>query len=141
MGRNLSSILRKEAEPLTIMLQDNMLKNYYRQNDMVNWAYERGASILGKLAHENPNMRIIELGAGTGGATMPMLRQLGHRFAHLDFTDVSTGFFESAKAEQAEWAERISKLCSMWTTHIRLSRHGVLLLSRLSQARYRAGPS
>ncbi|KAL8828179.1 MAG: hypothetical protein Q9191_002743, partial [Dirinaria sp. TL-2023a] len=108
MGRNLSYIFRQEVEPLTIMLEDNMLKNYYRQHDMVNWGYERTASILGKLAHQNPNMRIIELGAGTGGATMPMLRQMGHRFAHFDFTDVSTGFFESAEVEQAEWAERIS---------------------------------
>ncbi|KAL8697020.1 MAG: hypothetical protein Q9224_002506, partial [Gallowayella concinna] len=108
MGRNLSSIFRQETEPLSIMLHDNMLKNYYRQNDIVNWCYERTASIIGKLAHEKPNMRIIELGAGTGGATMPMLRKLGHRFAHLDFTDLSTGFFESAKAEQTAWAERIS---------------------------------
>ena len=115
MGRNLTSILRQEAEPLPIMLRDNMLKNYYRQHDMVNWGYERTASILGKLVHENPSMRIIELGAGTGGATIPMLHEMGHRFAHFDFTDVSTGFFESAKEEQAEWAERISKLCPKYS--------------------------
>ncbi|KAL8676982.1 MAG: hypothetical protein Q9186_006557 [Xanthomendoza sp. 1 TL-2023] len=108
MGRSLPSILRQETEPLSTMLQDNMLKNYYRHNDIVNWCYGRTASIIGKLAHQKPSMRIIELGAGTGGATMPMLRRLGRRFAHLDFTDVSTGFFESAKAEQTAWAEKIS---------------------------------
>ena len=110
MGRELSSILRQEIKPLTIMLQDNMLKNFYRHHRPTIDGYEHTASILAKLVHENPNMRIIEIGAGTGGATMPMLHEMGNKFAHFDFTDLSTGFFENAKAEQLEWAGRISKL-------------------------------
>ena len=61
-----------------------------------------------KLAHQNPNMRILEIGAGTGFATMAMLRALGLKFAHYDFTTISTGFFDRAKEEQRDWDERIS---------------------------------
>ena len=111
MGRNLTSIFREEVEPLSIMLQDNMLGTYYRNHDLMNLGYEFGASMIGKLAHQMPSMKIIELGAGTGGATMSILKELGKRFVHYDFTDISTGFFESAKEEQNEWADRLSKPC------------------------------
>ncbi|KAL8831917.1 MAG: hypothetical protein Q9191_000596 [Dirinaria sp. TL-2023a] len=108
MGRDLSSVLKGEVEPLSMMVQDNMLKSYYREHNWGMWFYACTTSIADKLACENPNMRIVELGAGTGGATMPILHTLGQRFAYFDFTDVSAGFFESARAEQMEWADRIS---------------------------------
>ena len=109
MGQHLASIFRSDIEPLSIMLQDNSLSTYYRRNNLMNLGYSLGLPVIGELAHQMPTMNIIELGAGTGGATMPTLRELGKRFAHYDFTDISTGFFENAKEEQKEWANRISK--------------------------------
>lgn len=108
MGENLVSIFDGEVEPLSIMLRENMLETFYRNNEHVMLANDYCADIAVKLAHQTPNMRIIEIGAGTGNCTMPILRALGQKFAHYDFTDISNGFFERAKEEQKEWDGKIS---------------------------------
>ena len=107
MGESLVSIFHGEVEPLSIMLTNNMLESYYRNNGFAKLGNDSCTDIVSKLAYQDPNMRIIELGAGTGFATMPVLRALGLRFAHYDFTDISTGFFERAKEEQQEWGDKI----------------------------------
>lgn len=108
VGENLVSIFEEVVEPLSIMLRDNMLETFYRDHELSKLGNESCADIVMKLAHQNPNMRIIELRAGTGGVTMPVLHALGLRFAHYDFTDISTGFFVRAKEEQRDWADKIS---------------------------------
>lgn len=109
LGASLLSIFRGEIEPLSIMLQDNMLTPFYRGLELMSWGNKIAAEVIAGLAHQIPHMRIIELGAGTGGATMPILNGLGQSFASYDFTDISTGFFEAARAEQTQWADRISE--------------------------------
>lgn len=108
IGENLVPILKGEVEPLPIMLRDNMLEAFYRTQGFFELGNESCADIVVKLAHQNPNMRIIEIGAGTGGTTMPVLHALGLKFAHYDFTDISTGFFERAREEQKAWDPKIS---------------------------------
>ncbi|KAL8691096.1 MAG: hypothetical protein Q9218_003606 [Villophora microphyllina] len=108
LGAALLSIFRGEVEPLSIILQDNMLSSFYRGLGLLSWGNQIAASLVAGLAHQVPHMKIIELGAGTGGGTMPILRGLGHKFASYDFTDISTGFFETARAEQTQWADRIN---------------------------------
>ncbi|KAL8776020.1 MAG: hypothetical protein Q9194_003434 [Teloschistes cf. exilis] len=108
LGASLLSIFRGEIEPLSIMLQDNMLAPFYRGLELMSWGNKIAAEVIAGLAHQIPHMRIIELGAGTGGATMPILNGLGQNFASYDFTDISTGFFEAARAEQTQWGDRIN---------------------------------
>ena len=108
MGQNLVPILKGEVAPLPVMLRDNMLEAFYRCHEISKLGNDACADIVLKLARQNPNMRIIELGAGTGGATMPVLRALGLKFAHYDFTDISSGFFERAREEQKEWGKKIN---------------------------------
>ena len=108
IGENLVSILKGEIDPLSIMLRDNMLGTFYRDLEALKLANRYCAEMVAKLAHQNPRIRIIEIGAGTGSATMSVLRALGLKFAHYDFTDISTGFFERAKEEQKDWSDRIS---------------------------------
>lgn len=109
MGERLISVLRGEIDPLSIMLHENMLSAYYRAHDGIHRGNELGAQVIAKLAHQAPQMKIIEIGAGTGTATMPVLRTLGQDFGHYDFTDISAGFFESAKKEQTAWADRMGE--------------------------------
>ena len=108
IGENLVSIFKGEVDPLSIMLRDNMLGTFYRDLESLKLANQYCANMIAKLAHQNPSMRIIEIGAGTGSDTMPVLRALGLKFAHYDFTDISPGFFERAKEEQKDWSHRIS---------------------------------
>ena len=59
------------------------------------------------LAHKRPDMKILEIGAGTGGATAVMLETLGAGkvacFSQYDFTDISSGYFEKAEEKFQEW--------------------------------------
>ncbi|MCJ1401280.1 polyketide synthase [Xylographa trunciseda] len=66
------------------------------------------------MAHKNPHLNILEVGAGTAGATIPILRALGGqdgtmaRFANYDFTDISAGFFDSSRQKTIAWGNLIS---------------------------------
>ena len=108
IGENLVQIFNREVEPSSIMQRDNTLDTFYRNLEIVKLGNQYCADIAMKLAHQNPNMRILEIGAGTGFATIAMLRALGLKFAHYDFTNISTGFFECAKEEQRDRGERIN---------------------------------
>ena len=55
-------------------------------------------------AVKRPGADVLEINAGTGGATTIVLEAFkvnnltsGLQCAHYDFTDVSTGFFEAAR--------------------------------------------
>jgi acyl transferase domain-containing protein/SAM-dependent methyltransferase len=54
------------------------------------------------LAHSKPNLRILEIGAGTGASTASMLKDLAlptgqPLYSKYTFTDISSAFFVSAK--------------------------------------------
>ena len=108
VGEKLISIFKGEVEPLSLMLRDNLLETSYRDHETLKLGNQYCGDIVMKLAHQNPKMRIIEIGAGTGSGTMSVLRALGLKFAHYDFTDISTAFFERAKEEQKDWGDKIS---------------------------------
>ena len=57
-------------------------------------------------------MKILEIGAGIGGATLPILRSLTSDseadFLRYDFTDVSPGFFGAARNLLSEWSSKVT---------------------------------
>ncbi|KAK4169040.1 polyketide synthase [Cladorrhinum sp. PSN259] len=96
LGPHLPDILTEKTVPLSILTQDNLLSRIYagtRPNrcctQMAAWAKE-----LGRFS---PGLRVLEIGAGTGSATVPILEAIGEYVGQYDFTDLSTGFFEAAK--------------------------------------------
>lgn len=109
IGENLVPILRGEIEPLSIMLKDNLLESNYSDLEFYGRNYARAAKFIDLVAHQNPHLRLIELGAGTGGATLPILKTLGatgdgaSRFSRYDYTDISVAFFENAKIRFQDW--------------------------------------
>lgn len=113
IGESLSGILQGEIEPLSIMLEDNLLTRYYADSDSHHRRYALAAKYVGLLAHQNPGLRIIEVGGGSAGATVPLLEILGGnagvpaKFARYDFTDVSTELFEPAKAKLSPWGQLV----------------------------------
>ena len=114
IGENLPKILRNEQETLSLLLEDDLLSRYYRTLDALSRNYEEAAIVVEHLAHQNPAMKIIEIGAGTGGTTLPVLEALGMitdevpRFQQYNFTDLSTGFFESAGQTMGHWKDHLS---------------------------------
>jgi SAM-dependent methyltransferase len=83
---------------LDILLQDGVLTGIYADyNDI--WDFKDYLQLHG---HVKPQMRILEIGAGTGGLTSKFLENLqsdyGERlYLKYTFTDISSGFFVQAK--------------------------------------------
>ncbi|KAJ6121602.1 hypothetical protein N7512_004067 [Penicillium capsulatum] len=110
VGERLPEILRGEVDALAIMMEDDMLGGYYEDLDGLREAYANASACVDKMAHQNPGLNILEIGAGTGGATLPILKSLGGdepgstpRFGHYTYTDISPGFFEKAKTKFESW--------------------------------------
>ncbi|KAL3417435.1 polyketide synthase [Phlyctema vagabunda] len=92
------------TEALEIYLKDGGLTNVY------NLTADRVDSSPFFLAtgHLNPTMKILEIGAGTGGTTLIALQALmsinGERmYSSYTYTDISSGFFGTAKERFAEY--------------------------------------
>lgn len=109
IGENLIDILQKKVEALSVMLQDNLLNEFYESISGQDRVYLQAARYMDLLAHKNPNLKILEVGAGTGSVTRFLLDVLGGangkypRFSEYCFTDISPGFFEKAQEKFRDW--------------------------------------
>jgi malonyl CoA-acyl carrier protein transacylase len=84
-------------DPLEVLLDDNILTKVY---DFSN--NSEHSEFLHLLSHQKPNLRILEIGAGTGGTTTTILSALKSTFGErmystYTYTDISAGFFVGAK--------------------------------------------
>ena len=111
-AKNLLPILKGRTDALDLLFSGELAAMYYQE------ANESGTatSYLDSLAHKNPGLRILEVGAGTGGMTSSILEVLtSHgdrksrtpRFASYVFTDISPGFFEKAKERFKDHSDRM----------------------------------
>ncbi|CEI65620.1 Compactin diketide synthase mokB [Fusarium venenatum] len=93
---NASNIFTGSKEPLDILLSDGTLNNLYTFMDNCD-----ESELFTHLAHSKPNLRVLEIGAGTGGSTSQLLKYLAPigkvLFSNYTYTDISSGFFENAK--------------------------------------------
>jgi acyl transferase domain-containing protein len=98
-------IFHGKTDVLALLLADNVLADIYNFTNMFH--HERLFQLLG---HSNPGMRILEIGAGTGGLTstiLPALNKsgLGCMFSTYTYTDISSGFFKAAKERFQEYPD------------------------------------
>jgi SAM-dependent methyltransferase len=89
-------IFKGEADTLELLMQDDILSELY---DSVSFGY---GEFVRLLSSNRANIRVLEVGAGTGGTTEQTLRGLidGSNlppYSVYTFTDVSAGFFPQAK--------------------------------------------
>ena len=109
VGEHLNLIMKQEIEPLQVMLENDLLYDFYRYGVGMAETYAQMVEYVDRVAHKQPNIKILEIGSGTGGTTLPLLEMLGGnngsspRFSSYTFTDISTGFFEKAQAKFKEW--------------------------------------
>ncbi|KAK1960815.1 PKS-NRPS hybrid [Colletotrichum sublineola] len=111
VGENLPAVFRGEMNALEPMVRDNMLNRFYADAMGMAQYTEDLARMAGHMAHRYPHMRVLEVGAGTGGATKVMLRRLDNAFASYTYTDISSGFFSTARetfrAQESKMAFRV----------------------------------
>jgi acyl transferase domain-containing protein len=116
-GRVLSQMLDGELDPLQVLFAEKRAENVYHHGIGMAVSYINLSNYIDTLAHKNPSMDILEIGAGTGSATRPILETLSRhgegeigalRFNSYDFTDISPSFFEKAKERFKHAAPRIN---------------------------------
>lgn len=98
------NVYEGRTDYLDLLLQEGVLTGIYSwYNDI--WDFKDFMQVLG---HTQPQMRILEIGSGTGGLTAKFLEQLksdyGERlYLKYTFTDISSGFFVQAKERFADY--------------------------------------
>ncbi|CZR60866.1 related to polyketide synthase [Phialocephala subalpina] len=108
LGGNLQSILQGKLDALSLMLDEDLLYRVYAENMSIQRCYLHMADYLKLLSVKEPFIRVLEIGAGTGSATVHILDVLSHEqgvwLDRYDFTDISSGFFEKAKPKFEKYA-------------------------------------
>lgn len=116
MGRNIVPGLRgaEGADALHLMFGlDDLLEEYYRVILGTAAVHALLGSYLGLLGHKRgADLRVLEIGAGTGGTSTAVLEALcpgggrgagDARLLRYTYTDISAGFFEKAGHKFARW--------------------------------------
>jgi acyl transferase domain-containing protein/NADPH:quinone reductase-like Zn-dependent oxidoreductase len=100
---NIPDILAGRSTGVEVALQDDHLTELYTSGIGISAAYPQLGRVLDLLSHKNPSMKILEVGSGTGCATMIALNTLGgaeaeeKRYGEYVFTDISTRFLQPAQ--------------------------------------------
>ncbi|KAK1842828.1 polyketide synthase [Colletotrichum chrysophilum] len=112
VGNAIPEILRGEVEPLEVMMKDGLLMKHYDDIRTMARGNQALARYIAKLGELNPDLRIIEVGAGTGAATTKVLQALSaeepeeeDNFSAYTYTDISPGFFDAARKKLARWPQ------------------------------------
>lgn len=115
VARALPSVLRGETDPLDLLFSTGALEAIYAPS------FRRHADVgllkhfLDLASHENPSLRILELGAGTGAMSHLVIHALRAfeqktsqtRFSEYFYTDISSAFFENARSNFGETQDRM----------------------------------
>jgi acyl transferase domain-containing protein len=97
VGSNLVDIVRGRKETLEVMRENNMLDRLYTEGMGTVECNEQISMLAHRITHRHPHMRILEIGAGTGGTTRSLVKGIGKNFSAYYYTDISAGFFERAR--------------------------------------------
>ena len=113
IGRQLPAILRKEVEPLNLMIGKGHLggnfEAYKQERPRHNRLLEALNKYLQLLAHKNPYLSVLEIGAEAGGASSSIMQALSGteeevaRFERYTYTNVSNEIFEGVKEQFSAW--------------------------------------
>ncbi|CRG89192.1 Nonribosomal peptide synthetase 14 [Talaromyces islandicus] len=98
VGDNMPAVVRGETTILEHMVKDGLLDDFYR----IGLGFKKYNTYLSRMVkqivHRYPHLNILEIGAGTGGATRSVLGAIGATFSSYTFTDISSGFMDKAAA-------------------------------------------
>lgn len=109
VATNLAGILRGEVDGLSLLFSEqSLMEQYYRYDHRSKSASMKAERYIDVLAHKNSGLKVLEIGAGTGGATELILQALmrqsaesggSPRFEEYTYTDISPSFFEKARSK------------------------------------------
>ncbi|KKK21517.1 hypothetical protein AOCH_006732, partial [Aspergillus ochraceoroseus] len=108
VGEKIPPTVRGETTILEHLLRDNMLDDFYQLGSGFQRYNKFLASMMKQITHRYPHTRILEIGAGTGGATKYVLKEMGDKMASYTYTDISVGFFAKAAEIFARYSDKMT---------------------------------
>lgn len=112
VARSLERILVGDVDPLQVAFGAGLAERFY-VDLFARTCDKRFGRFLDLMAHENPCMRVLEVGAGTGSMTERVLATLGDErdggvnFAEYTYTDLSPAFFDKARTRFGRFPGRM----------------------------------
>ena len=101
-GEHLAKVLSGDLDPLELLFADgagSLTEHLYQDSPMFrlyNYSVQRVVTAVLKQAPPDRTIRILEVGAGTGGLTGSILAALPADRVEYVFTDISAAFFQQA---------------------------------------------
>lgn len=93
---NMSAAIRGELNMVEVLFQDDFMDKFYAGALGLDLTMDWLGRIALQLVRRHPHMEMLELGAGTGGATKSIIQHTESQFSSYTFTDISAGFFATA---------------------------------------------
>lgn len=100
-------VFNQQTTMIEHMRISGLLDEYYSYGFGMKQSSNWLSQIMKQITDRDPHLSILEIGAGTGGATKDILSSIGRGFATYTFTDVSSSFFENAAEALASWTDRM----------------------------------
>ncbi|KAH8422376.1 uncharacterized protein LDX57_000132 [Aspergillus melleus] len=102
---NSLTILTEDKDSLDFLFEGTSLREFYQGLHTLCDC----STFLSSLGHEQPGLKVLEVGGGTGGFTTHVLESLkgaskAPLYSEYMFTDISAGFFPSAKQHLQSFA-------------------------------------
>ncbi|OAG36753.1 hypothetical protein AYO21_09026 [Fonsecaea monophora] len=107
VGEAALDTFRNDENAFDLLDHDGLLTEFYSGEVSYGQSYYYYQRILEQLNHRYPNLDVLEIGAGTGGATRLFLNHEQLSFNSYTFTDISRTFFEPAANEFERHAEKM----------------------------------
>ncbi|WP_223777888.1 type I polyketide synthase [Streptomyces sp. 135] len=108
-GRAMERVLRGQADPMELLVADHSaqaMEQFYDVLPVTRFLNQVAQALVREIVAQWPRgrtLRILEVGAGTGGATAALLPLLPSDRTHYTFSDVSGFFFPRAQSRFAAY--------------------------------------
>ncbi len=115
MSDDLASILRGDKDAVQVLFAGagpDLLEQFYGDGlSTSHWlaAFARAVAVIADNQPHGRGLRILEVGAGTGGLAAQLLPSLERGIHEYVFTDVTAGFFAAAGRKLAAFPEVVTK--------------------------------
>nr|A0A482N9V7.1 RecName: Full=Hybrid PKS-NRPS synthetase iccA; Short=PKS-NRPS iccA; AltName: Full=Ilicicolin H biosynthesis cluster protein A [Talaromyces variabilis]QBQ83704.1 polyketide synthase-nonribosomal peptide synthetase [Talaromyces variabilis] len=105
-GENMPDVVREKTQLLEVMSKDDMLNRFYMDNCAARINNDI-AKVVKQISFKFPRANILEIGAGTGGTTWSILKDINDAYDSYTFTDISSGFFPKAAEKFSDFAHKM----------------------------------